>query len=249
MRTAILSDIHGNLPALQSVLGHIEGQQCDRIVCLGDCIGYGPYPNECLEIAATFDGCLLGNHDYGALIDPDGFSSAAEQAIFWTRHQIENEGETEDIRRRLDFLLRLPRLIREPDAIFVHGSIRNPLNEYVFPEDVHHRRKMEKLYSMISRVCFQGHTHVAGVFSSDLEFTYAAEIDGRFPLRTSTKYMVNVGSVGQPRDGDWRSSYAIFDGETLEFFRVEYDVDTVAAAIEQIPELDNFLAERLYDGR
>jgi predicted phosphodiesterase len=249
MRIAILSDIHGNLPALQSVLKDVATRECDKIYCLGDVIGYGPQPNECLAEVKKLDGCVLGNHDYGALIDPEGFSTAAEQAIFWTRNAIETQGTTGEIRDRLNYLLKLPRFLREENAIFVHGSVRNPLNEYVFPEDVHNRRKMEKLFSMIPNICFQGHTHVPGVFSNEMEFIYQADITGGKRLSESERYMVNVGSVGQPRDGDWRSCYVVYDHPTVYFYRVEYDVDSVAKRIAEIPELDNFLGERLLDGR
>lgn len=249
MRIAIISDIHGNLEALEAVLKDIAFRKCDKVYCLGDIIGYGPNPNECLDIVKTLDGCVLGNHDYGALIDPEGFSTAAEQAIFWTRSVIENQGTKEQIKERLNYLLKLPRFLREANAIYVHGSIRNPLNEYVFPEDVHNRRKMEKLFSMIPTICFQGHTHVPGIFSNEMEFIHQAELTGSKRLIPEERYMVNVGSVGQPRDGDWRSCYAIFDETSVQFHRVEYDVDKVAKQIAAIPELDDFLGERLLEGR
>jgi predicted phosphodiesterase len=249
MRIAIISDVHGNLPALEAVLADIAGRECDKVYCLGDVVGYGPNPNECLEVVRTLDACVLGNHDYGALIDPEGFSAAAEQAIFWTRNVIENVGTKDQIRERLNYLLKLPRFIKDEDAIYIHGSVRNPLNEYVFPEDVHNRRKMEKLFSMIGNVCFQGHTHVPGVFTNEMEFVYQADIAGGMQLTPGEKYMINVGSVGQPRDGDWRSCYAIFDSPNIYFHRVEYDVDTVVKRINDIPELDNFLGERLHEGR
>ena len=146
MRTAIVSDIHGNLEALQAVLKDIQSQQCDRIYCLGDVVGYGADPCECLDIVSTFDQCILGNHDYGALIDPEGFSTAAEQAIFWTRKQLEDNTNASAAQRRLEYLARLPRTIAEGNLSFVHGSVRNPLNEYVFPEDVFNRRQTMVLY-------------------------------------------------------------------------------------------------------
>ena len=132
--------------------------------------------------------------------------------------------------------------------MFVHGSVRNPINEYVFPEDVYNRRKMEKLFSMIQRTCFQGHTHVPGVFTSEMKFLRPDEISYRYRL-TDDKVMVNVGSVGQPRDGDWRSCYVILEEPNVTFRRVEYDVDKTAQRIYDIPELDRFLGDRLRDGR
>lgn len=248
MRTAIVSDIHGNLEALQAVLTDLRTQGCDRTICLGDIVGYGPNPCECLDLVTKLDGCVLGNHDYGALIDPEGFSAAAEQAIFWTRRQLENPDSPDESKRRLEFIARLPRTISEGNILFVHGSVRNPLNEYVFPEDVYNRRKMEKLFSMVQGYSFQGHTHAPGIFSVNLQFQRPDEFGYKTQL-PSDKAMVNVGSVGQPRDGDWRSCYVILEGQTVEYRRVEYDIDTTIQKIFDIPELDNFLGERLRDGR
>ncbi len=248
MRTAIVSDIHGNLEALQAVLTDLRTQGCDRTICLGDIVGYGPNPCECLDLVTKLDGCVLGNHDYGALIDPEGFSAAAEQAIFWTRRQLENPDSPDESKRRLEFIARLPRTISEGNILFVHGSVRNPLNEYVFPEDVYNRRKMEKLFSMVQGYSFQGHTHAPGIFSVNLQFQRPDEFGYKTQL-PSDKAMVNVGSVGQPRDGDWRSCYVILEDQTIEYRRVEYDIDTTIQKIFDIPELDNFLGERLRDGR
>jgi predicted phosphodiesterase len=248
VRRAILSDIHGNLEALQSVLADIKQQECDQIVCLGDIIGYGPDPQACLDIVTGFDACILGNHDLAALFDPEGFSNAAEQAILWTRQQMESGDTPENCFRRLEFLAHLPRTRREGPLMFVHGSVRNPINEYVFPEDVYNRRKMEKLFSMIQRTCFQGHTHVPGIFTSEMKFLRPDEISYRYRL-TDEKVMINVGSVGQPRDGDWRSCYVILEEPNVTFRRVDYDVDKTAQRIYNIPELDRFLGDRLKDGR
>ncbi len=248
MRLAIVSDIHGNLEAAERVVADISDQGCERIVCLGDVVGYGPNPRECLDIVRKMDACILGNHDYGALIDPEGFSATAEQAIFWTRKQLETGPDPAKTRERLAFLATLPRMIREENLLFVHGSVRNPLNEYVFPEDTQNRRKMEKLFSMFQGYCFQGHTHVPGVFTSEMVFVRPEESDGKIFLGKD-KAMINVGSVGQPRDGDWRACYVIYEGDTVEFRRLEYDVDATAQKIFDIADLDNFLGERLREGR
>jgi predicted phosphodiesterase len=248
VRTAIVSDIHGNLEALTQVLADIQSQSIDRIVCLGDMIGYGPNPRECIDEVIKMDACILGNHDYGALMDAEGFSAAAEQAIFWTRSQVETGPDEESTRTRLRFLSSLPRVIKENDLIFVHGSIRNPLNEYVFPDDVGNRRKMEKLFSMFAGKCFQGHTHVPGIFTSEMTFVTSSDFQGAYELGDQ-KAMINVGSVGQPRDNDWRSCYAILDEMSIEFRRIEYDVDTTAEKIFAIAELDDFLGERLKKGQ
>lgn len=248
MRRAIVSDIHGNIEALRAVLADIESQGCEQIICLGDIIGYGPDPRACVDEVERFNACILGNHDLAALFDPEGFSNAAEKAILWTRTQMETGDVPEECFRRLEFLAHLPRTRREGSVMFVHGSVRNPVNEYVFPEDVYNRRKMEKLFSMVQRVCFQGHTHVPGVFASDMTFQRPEDLGHEYKL-ADDKAMINVGSVGQPRDGDWRSCYAIFEDPWIRFRRVEYPLDTTVNAIHAIPELDRFLGDRLRDGR
>lgn len=228
----------------------VADQQIDRILCLGDVIGYGPEPCQCLDKVMEFDFCILGNHDSSALFDPEGFNVAAEQAIFWTRAQIEcGPDGPEESRRRMEYICNMPRTVEEDNVLFVHGSPRGPTNEYVFPEDTQNPKKMEKLFSLVSHLCFQGHTHVPGVFTSDLRFVRPVDTGDGFGLSTSEKYLVNVGSVGQPRDGDPRSCYVIYDGETLVYRRVEYDIGRTVELIQGEPELDDFLGQRLLEGR
>jgi diadenosine tetraphosphatase ApaH/serine/threonine PP2A family protein phosphatase len=197
----------------------------------------------------SFDLSILGNHDQGALYDPEGFSSGAERAIFWTREQLEMaNGDPELTSKRWQFLSELPRTRREGPFTYVHGSVRNPLSEYVFPEDVHNTRKLERLFALIDRYAFQGHTHVPGVFTEDGRFVSLEEMAGRFPFGKS-KLMVNVGSVGQPRDGDPRACYVLLSDEAVEFRRVPYPVEKTIEKIYAVPELDPFLGDRLRDGR
>jgi diadenosine tetraphosphatase ApaH/serine/threonine PP2A family protein phosphatase len=252
---AIISDIHGNLEALEAVLADIKAQGIKDIYCLGDVVGYGPNPRECIDKVMETKVCLLGNHDQGAMFDPDGFNASAERAIFWTRSQLESaiNGDRDATNRRWDFLAERPRSFRENGYLYVHGSARNPLNEYVFPEDIYNQRKMERIFALVERYCFQGHTHVPGVFieqapddlyqfHSPEEVDYTYRLDGR-------KTLVNVGSVGQPRDGDPRACYVLLDGDTLRYRRVDYDIETTIKKIYAIPELENFLGDRLRDGR
>lgn len=246
-KRAILSDIHGNLEALNAVLADIESQGITEIVCLGDVIGYGPNPRECIDRCQSFNLTLLGNHDNGALFDPEGFSSGAERAIFWTRSQLEDKTQ-DGAQKRWDFLAGLPRTHREGDVMFVHGSPRSPLNEYVFPEDIYNQRKIERIFGFIQKYCFQGHTHVPGVFTENFRFYSPSEISNSYTLGEQ-KLMLNVGSVGQPRDSDPRSSYVILDGMEIEFRRVEYDPSPTRLKILSIPELDDFLGDRLLEGR
>ena len=246
---AVLSDIHGNLEALEAVLADIARRPVSAIYCLGDIVGYGPNPVECLEHALKWDLSILGNHDQAVLFDPEGFGQSAERAVFWTRRVLE-ESRRDDL---WNFLASRPRVCREGDFLFVHGSARNPLNEYVFPEDVYNQLKMERIGALLERYCFCGHTHVPGVFvepegggpwmfSAPDEVNHFWRFDGR-------KTIVNVGSVGPPRDANARASYITVDGWDMQFHRVTYDLETTIAKVHAIPELDNFLGDRLRDGR
>ena len=211
VRRALISDIHGNLEALEVVLDDIQAQGITEIFCLGDIIGYGPNPRECIDrVMETCCMTLLGNHDQGAMFDPDGFNIGAERAIFWTRSQLESPTDKPRNERRWEFLGELPRSHRMGPFLFVHGSPRNPLSEYIFPEDIYNHRKMERLFQLVERYCFQGHTHVPGIFTESFQFFAPEEIDNEYTLGDG-KLMVNVGSVGQPRDGDNRSCYVVLD--------------------------------------
>jgi diadenosine tetraphosphatase ApaH/serine/threonine PP2A family protein phosphatase len=250
---AILSDIHGNLEALRAVLVDARQQGAAAIYCLGDVVGYGPNPRECLDLALGFQLTLLGNHDQGAMFDPAGFGPHAERAIFWARHQLESSPESRETReRRWEFLAERPRTHRENGRLFVHGSARNPLNEYVFPEDAYDQRKMERIFALVERYCFQGHTHVPGIFTEESPQSYqfhGPEEIGHVHRLDHRKMLCNVGSVGQPRDGNPRACYVLLDADTVRFRRVEYDVDATVKKIYAIPDLDKFLGDRLRDGR
>ena len=274
MRRALISDIHGNLEALEVVLEDIKSQKVDEIFCLGDVIGYGPNPRECID--RVMDHCkmtLLGNHDQGAMFDPDGFNIGAERAIFWTRDQLESPHDRANNEKRWEYLGTLPRSHKLEPFLFVHGSPRNPLSEYIFPEDIYNHRKMERLFQLVERYCFQGHTHVPGVFTEGYQFYSPEEIDHEYTLGDG-KVMINVGSVGQPRDGDPRSCYAILDDGVppaspadpaastvadepptptgpirVTFRRLPYDFEATIQKIYAVPELDPFLGDRLRQGR
>ncbi|GIX01973.1 MAG: metallophosphoesterase [Thermogutta sp.] len=252
VKRAIISDIHSNLEALQAVLEDIKQQGVEEIYCLGDIVGYGPNPRECIDLVMKHcKVCLLGNHDQGALFDPEGFNVGAEKAIFWTRQQLEEHGgNPAEAYRRWDYLGERPRIHREGPIVYVHGSVRNPLNEYVFPEDIYTPAKLQKLFSLIDKCSFQGHTHTPGVFTDSIEFFSPQELEnGEFDLDSVEKAMINVGSVGQPRDGDPRACYVIQEGNRVRFRRVPYDVEKTIEKIYAIPDLDNFLGDRLRDGR
>ena len=251
MKRAILSDIHGNLEALDAVLEDIQTQGITVIHCLGDIIGYGPNPLDCIDRALSFDACILGNHDQAALFDPEGFSSGAQKAIFWTRQQLETgSSNSEATLERWNFLAELPwcRTFPEENVMYVHGSARNPLNEYVFPEDIHNSNKMEKIFALVQQTCFQGHTHIPGVFTEQLKFFPPHDLKHTYQLNQE-KVLINVGSVGQPRDGQPTASYVILEDNQVEFRRVEYDLEATAKKIYEIPDLEDFLGDRLREGR
>lgn len=252
MKRAVISDIHGNLEALQAVLKDIDEQKLTEIICLGDIIGYGPNPCECLDLVIKrATRTILGNHDQAALFDPEGFNPVALQAIYWTRDQLDNgPGGSDQVDKRWDFLGELPRSHQDRHWMFVHGSPRDPTNEYVFPEYIFDQRKMELLFSKIEKFCFMGHTHLPGVFTTACEFITPAECDHVFKL-SYDKVLVNVGSVGQPRDDDNRSCYVVIDDEanTVTFRRIEYDFEKTAAKIYRVPELNDMLGDRLKHGR
>jgi predicted phosphodiesterase len=250
VKRALISDIHGNLEALYAVLDDIRSQGVTEIYCLGDVIGYGPNPCECLdEIMQRCRVCILGNHDQAALFDPDGFNPVALRAVYWTRDQLDSgPGGVAKVNARWDFLGELPRMRNEDHSLFVHGSPREPTNEYVFPEDVYNHRKIQTLFGLVPKYCFQGHTHIPGIFTSTLEFITPEDCNFEYRL-TNDKTMINVGSVGQPRDSDPRACYVILDDERVIFRRVVYAIDEVVRKIYATESLDNMLGDRLHAGR
>lgn len=255
---AIISDIHSNLEALSAVLEDIASKDVQQIICLGDVLGYGPEPAACLDlIAEKVDICLMGNHDYAVLYEPYNFNIGAESACFWTRAQLEAEPDAAKRNRRWDFLGQMqPKqtlatgVERHGELLLVHGSPRRPINEYVFPDDVYtNPNKIHGLFDRIQRLCFVGHTHVPGVFFDTPDFYSPDELEDVYKISDSYKALVNVGSVGQPRDRDNRASYVTVDEQYVHFHRVAYNVDAVVEKIRAVPDLDEYLGSRLREGR
>lgn len=259
MPTAVISDIHGNAVALRAVLADIESNGVDRIVCLGDIIGYGPDPLECVDLVR--ERCawsLMGNHDFGVLYEPTNFNPGAESAAYWTRDQFDNEPDDDLRDARYDFLGRLRVRVVDgmcagiPDILCVHASPRRPINEYIFPDDANDAPdKMNAIFDRVEKIAMVGHTHVPGVFSEDPDFFPTRELGDppRYTFADDEKIVINVGSVGQPRDNDPRASYAVMHDDHVAFHRVAYDIDATADKIKSIPELHDWLGDRLYDGR
>ena len=246
---AIISDIHSNLEAFSAVLYDIYSQKISEIICLGDIIGYGPCPLECLDMAMDLSVNLLGNHEEAVKFGPIGFNPKAKKAIEWTKDQINLESEDPQIRRaRWRFIGNLKPSMEDGNVLFVHGSPRDPVKEYVFPTDVLDPDKLRGIFAQIDHVCFNGHTHTPGVMTEGGRFIAPKEQDFEYTIARE-KVLINVGSVGQPRDGDNRACYVIFDGKTVRFHRVAYDVRKTVDQLLQIEELPEYLAYRLREGR
>lgn len=251
MPIAIISDIHANLEALEVVLKDIDTRGIERIVCLGDIVGYGPNPTECLDLVMKrCEWALMGNHDFAVLFEPTSFNATAEQACFWTRRQFELEPDADLRRTRWEYLGGL--LIRNHtmDALWVHASPRRPINEYIFPDDVMTSpTKMHQIFDRIEGRCFVGHTHVTGVFTDEPDFYPPQDLGGSYKFTDSEKCIINPGSVGQPRDRDPRASYAVLHDDRVEFVRLEYDIQAVIDKVNAQPDLNDFLGQRLLEGR
>jgi predicted phosphodiesterase len=237
MRIGILSDIHSNLEALQTAVSFLHKKQIDRYIFLGDSVGYGANPNECLEIISGTEGrSVLGNHER-ALYDDQllaAFSGPAREAILWTRRNLEPRWER--------FLKEMPYLIVEPDFTIAHGCIEGPENfEYLFYfEDA--APSLDKLQTPLG---FVGHTHVPQMFRKhERNAVYLRA--GDYALDGRETYLLNPGSVGQPRDQDVRLSCGILDTETHCFSLVRLAYDNRLAARKIIDAgLPEYLGRRL----
>lgn len=240
MRYAIFADIHANLEGLDAVLADAGTQGVDEFACLGDIVGYNADPVACVQrVRALNCPVVLGNHDEEAVRNHplDRMSPLAAAAMEWTRNQLD-----EEIRRWFAGV----RLVRQVRTMtLVHSSLDSPENwTYV----VNRWDAMASFAYQFTPVCFHGHTHVPAVYVKRGRVEQLSEMAVK--LESGTKYFINVGSAGQPRDGDWRASYAIYDNEahTVEIRRVEYDIDLTQKKILDagLPEL---LANRLGSGR
>ena len=255
---AVISDIHSNTNALAAVLADIANRGADKVICLGDVIGYGPDPKGAIDLVmSNCDVTLMGNHDYAVLYEPVKFNTGAEGACFWTRQQLEEEPDVAKRNARWDFLGKLPvkHVMDGEDygmgeIVFLHGSPRRPINEYIFPDDIYNNAvKVQGIFDRFNHVCFVGHTHVPGVFTAAPDFYSPDELEDVYEIDSRRKTLINVGSVGQPRDRDNRACYALIEDRAVRFARVEYDVETVAKEVYGIAELDDYLGTRLKEGR
>ena len=226
MRVAVVSDIHSNLTAFQAVAADFG--EVDEVWCLGDIVGYGPDPNECIARLREYPHvCIAGNHDWAAIgkVETDVFNTAAASAAAWTAEQLTDESR--------EFLLALPLEIDREGWRLVHGSPRDPIWEYVLEA-----AQAEGLFSLFpGRGCLIGHSHIPMLFveTSDGVEYLGPEYGEPLDLEES-RVIVNPGGVGQPRDGDPRASYALLDTTAglLEFRRVVYDVEAVQERMQAV---------------
>jgi len=241
MKYLIISDIHANLTALEAVLE--DAGDFDAVWFLGDLVGYGPDPNECIDIIKGFPGlvCLLGNHDAAALgnIDDITFNPAARQAIRWTRETITPEN--------LEYLKKLPESTSLGEISFAHGSPREPVWEYLLDT----RNATENFGYFKTQYCFVGHTHLPTLFflkDGDYHATLITPNKDTL-VKLHPRAIINPGSVGQPRDRDPRAAYALFDqvNMAIEFRRVPYNIEAVQERMRQA-DLPHRHIQRLVDG-
>ena len=219
MRCAVLADIHSNLEALEAVFRDIEVKGgVDEVWCLGDIVGYGPEPAECIKLLREHNPvCIAGNHDMGAVgkLELTFFNPAAAQACSWTGEKLTPED--------LKYLEELPMTVQKGDFLLAHGSPASPLLEYVASNSI-----AEKNFSHFEeRYCLVGHTHEPQAYKLEDDKVGSISLSSGIGLVLKKgRMIINPGAVGQPRDGDPRASYAIYDSEGSLFrvYRVEYGI-------------------------
>ena len=238
---AVLGDIHANLDALTVVLDDCRAQGVTDYLCTGDVVGYNACPHECLEIVRGL-GCpiVMGNHDHyvSSQQNLEDFNPHAAAVIEWTRQQL-----TDD---EMDFLGSLPFVSTRMGITLVHSTMDNPEGfGYVFD----HLQAEAHFTHQVTPICFHGHTHCPMIYEKQMGAVYRIDAqDFRIPI--GRKYFINVGSVGQPRDGDPRAAYVLYDpkARTVRFRRLEYDVESAQRKILEAG-LPRRLAERLSVGQ
>ncbi len=246
MRYAFLADIHSNLAAFEAVLADIKANgEVAAIWCLGDIVGYGPDPVECIRLLRKHpNSCVAGNHDWAAIgrLDTSDFNPAARAAVQWTGQQLGKEEK--------EYLLSLPISLQKDNFTLVHGSPREPIWEYLlFAEDA-----KDNLPFLQTRCCLVGHSHTPFVFACNDDECHVIRLTENNPLdlKELGEYhlFINPGGVGQPRDGDPRASYILYDeqAQTICPHRVEYDIEATQNKMLQY-KLPESLALRLSYGR
>ena len=260
MRRAIISDIHGNLLAFQAALADCRSQRVDEIVCLGDICGYGPDPVECIDLVrATCKWSLCGNHDAALFMSVAvGFNKYAKAAIDWQREILQPKWYSLAAKRsRWNWLAEQTAAKRDGSTLYVHASPRDPIYEYVEEADFAdigfgYSQKAIEIFENIEKLSFCGHSHKPGVVCAE-DFHWVKPVDLEnmtFQIPEKTKTLVNIGSVGQPRDNNPQGCYVILDTEanSIKYRRVDYDVAAEQKRFMAVPRLDEKLWKRLETG-
>lgn len=243
MRYAVISDIHGNLEALKAVLSDIELHEIDVIICLGDIVGYYPDPEMCVKLIQEHAAySVAGNHDYAAIniISTDNFTYYAYEAMEWTKSKLSEESKK--------YLASLPLTIEMDKMFFTHASPANPEEYmYIFPNS--EQAILQAFSSMVFKINFIGHAHWPFIMTQE-NLEIVSSITSEVDVQDDRYYLINVGSVGQPRNLDTNSSYAIYDTaeKLISLQNVPYDF-TITQQKVMNNKLPAFLAERLASGR
>ena len=253
MKVAIVSDLHSNRESLEAVFAKIRSLGVEDMACLGDVIGYGPDPEFCVDLVRGHcRWCLMGNHDEALFRDASDFNSYARAAIEYTRARMSPAWySSSEKKARWRWLSGLPESVRDGRFLFVHGSPRDPIREYVLNTDgLLNPEKLRSIFAAFEGVAVAGHTHYPGLFDEELRFhglNGASELT--LPLEPGRKYFVNVGSTGQPRDGDNRACFAVLEDASVSWYRVPYDFRVTQQKIQKTGALPEVLARRLAVGR
>jgi diadenosine tetraphosphatase ApaH/serine/threonine PP2A family protein phosphatase len=253
MRVALISDLHSNREALDAVFADIDTQRVDAVYCLGDVVGYGPEPEYCVDVVRKrCQLCLMGNHDDALFRDASDFNPHARGAIEFTRERMlpawYSSGEK---KARWRYLRELPLSHNQGRFLFVHGSPRDPVREYVLSTDGYlNPDKLRAIFESFDGVALGGHTHHPGLHDQNLRFHGLNGADTlSLELPAGKRFFINVGSVGQPRDSDNRACYAILEDERITWRRVPYDFQITAEKIVRTGKLSEVLARRLAMGK
>ena len=242
MRYGIFSDVHSNIEALNAVVAALEKEKIDSYLCAGDVVGYASAPRDSIEVVKSLaDITIAGNHDWAAVdkFALDYFNQYAKEAILWTGNNLGQEDR--------HFLESLTLVYKNQDLILVHGTLQNP-EEFDYMTDEYAARETFRL--MEHDICFVGHTHIAGTFKKDKFDAIDYSEDKFISIEPGNKYIVNVGSVGQPRDRNPKAAYCVYDSDEKEVHikRVDYDTGTARRMIIDAG-LPKFLGDRLLTGR
>ncbi|MEM1452458.1 MAG: metallophosphoesterase family protein [Planctomycetota bacterium] len=253
MKIALVSDLHSNKEAVDAVFAHIRAQGIRTMYCLGDVVGYGPDPEHCADLVRGHaEVTVVGNHDEALFHDAADFNPHARTAIDWTRDKLRPRWwSSSETKSRWKWLRELPLTHRLGRFTFVHGSTRDPVREYVLSTDGFlNPSKLRAIFDSFEGVAFCGHTHHPGVHTEDLRFQGMEGADElTIDLPEGEKRFINVGSVGQPRDGDNRACYAVLTETSLTWYRVPYDFRATMEKILATGTLSEILARRLALGK